>query len=651
MTNSKQNSKMKLLYGVLFCFMCHVEAQTPSENYPHFAVLDSGSKVHLYWKFNDTYITFEVIGQTTGWVGVGISPNGGMASADIYVGWVKNGVANVTDRHGASTNIFPPIDAEQNVKLLVGSESDGWTNIKFERTIVACSGSDDIAITTSTLRIIWALGTNDPSGNDITPADYHGGEPEKRGVKSLLILESGGANPTLPDGETYENFTMLNDAFNIPAEDTYYNCRLFEIPPLATKHHMVIIEPVIQAGNEANVHHILLYQCQYNVTLNASRLNTDTRCYASNMFSDFLECSLVIHAWAIGGGTFYYPNHVGFPLGEADSPKYVVMETHYDNPNLQSGIVDSSGLRVFYTSQLRQYDAGVLEVGHLVYPFNHLIPPNADSYLSYGECHKDCLAAGLAAQNQSDIKVFGVNFHTHLLGQALTLQHIRDGTELPYLGQDVSYDFNYQETKLLNQEVTVQSGDTIQLICDYNSKGRSNVTIAGLATTDEMCLTFVSYYPKIPTMKCVSVPWMDQIYGYFGITNYTYNRQLDLYGTLNDVTAWEPPIYAGQTVSQIVNGISWNQTTANSFSDAVRKMIRIPVCLGQVPLPGVPEYYFPRNIRTPYVPPSQCVDTTTATMATMTSMTTTTGGSTSTYIFKTTTFFISSAFALLLCYF
>ena len=60
MTNSKQNNKMKLLYGVLFCFMCHVEAQTPSENYPHSAVLDSGSKVHLYWKFNDTYITFEV---------------------------------------------------------------------------------------------------------------------------------------------------------------------------------------------------------------------------------------------------------------------------------------------------------------------------------------------------------------------------------------------------------------------------------------------------------------------------------------------------------------------------------------------------------------------------------------------------------------
>ena len=34
----------------------------------------------------------------------------------------------------------------------------------------------------------------------------------------------------------------------------------------------------------------------------------------------------------------YYPKHAGFPLGEADSPKYVTVETHYDNPNGLTGI-------------------------------------------------------------------------------------------------------------------------------------------------------------------------------------------------------------------------------------------------------------------------------------------------------------------------
>ena len=35
-------------------------------------------------------------GQTTGWVGVGISPSGGMIGADMFVGWVKDGIASVT---------------------------------------------------------------------------------------------------------------------------------------------------------------------------------------------------------------------------------------------------------------------------------------------------------------------------------------------------------------------------------------------------------------------------------------------------------------------------------------------------------------------------------------------------------------------------
>jgi len=32
-----------------------------------------------------------------------------------------------------------------------------------------------------------------------------------------------------------------------------------------------------------------------------------------------------------------FPSHVGFPLGTDDAAKYVVMETHYDNPSRRSG--------------------------------------------------------------------------------------------------------------------------------------------------------------------------------------------------------------------------------------------------------------------------------------------------------------------------
>jgi len=35
-------------------------------------------------------------GNTTGWIGMGISPSGGMIGADIVVGWVKDGIPEVT---------------------------------------------------------------------------------------------------------------------------------------------------------------------------------------------------------------------------------------------------------------------------------------------------------------------------------------------------------------------------------------------------------------------------------------------------------------------------------------------------------------------------------------------------------------------------
>ena len=47
----------------------------------------------LYWNYNptDSNLTFAVRVQTTGWVGFGISPNGGMVGSDVVIGWVQDG--------------------------------------------------------------------------------------------------------------------------------------------------------------------------------------------------------------------------------------------------------------------------------------------------------------------------------------------------------------------------------------------------------------------------------------------------------------------------------------------------------------------------------------------------------------------------------
>ena len=35
--------------------------------------------------------------------------------------------------------------------------------------------------------------------------------------------------------------------------------------------------------------------------------------------------------------SFYYPEHVGLSIGEHDSPKIAILETHYNNYELKAG--------------------------------------------------------------------------------------------------------------------------------------------------------------------------------------------------------------------------------------------------------------------------------------------------------------------------
>jgi len=58
----------------------------------HEITLDSSNKFHLKWSFDHSkqQITFNVVVQTRGWIGFGISPNGGMTGSDLIIGWVDD---------------------------------------------------------------------------------------------------------------------------------------------------------------------------------------------------------------------------------------------------------------------------------------------------------------------------------------------------------------------------------------------------------------------------------------------------------------------------------------------------------------------------------------------------------------------------------
>jgi len=456
--------------------------------------------VNLYWNVSaeekDIYFTVEA--KTTGWIGFGISSGQGkMEGADIVIGWVKDGKAYFKDRH-ATGHTLPQVDSQQDYELISLKEENGKTIMKIKRKFDTCD-SEDNKIEAGTTKVIYAYHPDDPSSED--EIQIH--SPQNRGARSVMLLNSFEKVPTLPsDTETFE---IRHNRTPVSASRTTYKCRVFEMPKFNEIRHIIKVEPVIQAGHEGMVHHMLLYECRRNFT--RQYLNYSGECYGPNMPPAITQCAglATIAAWGIGGKEFYYPEEAGFPIGKEDSPKVLILEIHYDNPENKKEITDSSGLRFYHTKQLRKYDAGVLTVGAMVLDFM-IIPPRQRSWKSTGVCSKECTREGFKDSTlpTGGINVFATLLHTHLAGRKIWIRHLRNGRELPNIVRDEHYDFNFQEFQLLQKKVHVASGDSLENVCIYNTQDRKTATKAGLGTEEEMCVSYVMYYPKVNLTSCRS---------------------------------------------------------------------------------------------------------------------------------------------------
>lgn len=76
-------------------------AEASEHNMPFMEYLDQDHLVCLKWGFNDPpgSITFKLVVNTTGWVGFGFSPNGGMRGSDIVMGGLGSGRSYFAVRH------------------------------------------------------------------------------------------------------------------------------------------------------------------------------------------------------------------------------------------------------------------------------------------------------------------------------------------------------------------------------------------------------------------------------------------------------------------------------------------------------------------------------------------------------------------------
>ncbi|CAF3637859.1 unnamed protein product [Rotaria sp. Silwood1] len=250
----------------------------------------------LWWTVDDIKqeIVFELHIKTTGWIALGISPGrddldfliflrlystneylaGGMAGADIGVGWIDQaGNIHFQDRYAFGFSKPIPDDTTMDWHAMQGRELNGWTAIQFKRLLDTCD-SMDVPIKSGTNVLIFAYGLTDLNmarlDDDIS---YH----ENRRGSRIIPLQSYSIPPPKSKFAELDTFEWRMNHYLVPPIDTIYYCKVFKAPShFPMKHHAV-------AGDE------FVTQCVYStnnkdeITLGGERTK-DEMCMHTFMY-------------------------------------------------------------------------------------------------------------------------------------------------------------------------------------------------------------------------------------------------------------------------------------------------------------------------------------------------------------------------------
>lgn len=177
----------KILIKALVLLICFIKTTicepNPTDVYVNSLELQP-NMYYMFWNYTSTDVLIELQVKTTGWIGFGLSPNGGMDGSDVIVAWLDktSGKANFTDRHINGRRVL--VDQVQNWFPILVTSRDGYVVAKFTRKVKICDKTgEDMDIPDGTPFVIFAYGTSFGADGDIAYHDF-------RGTKSVQLLSS-----------------------------------------------------------------------------------------------------------------------------------------------------------------------------------------------------------------------------------------------------------------------------------------------------------------------------------------------------------------------------------------------------------------------------------------------------------------------------